>query len=318
MITRLYIFIILFLAAASAGLAQDSDIEEDSVIDLKNLPPPETIFNDIFNFYMDKGWFASPQPGVSGYGVGVSFGDVYDKATAITPSGFVNTGHPYTSRRLLAYRDMKTMKPRTQELVDDYPETGLFAIDFNKYGSLSPIGCLYRIGFGLQSQSGLLFSLDKSKKYLNFRNEKNNFKEAGVVVLDEWHLTGKFGLMKPIYGVFLKSEDQSLISQYYFAASFLATYSFYSHGMQYSQIADAKKYLRYSSGSDTLRLQDNVVFKGLDRFRSYVEFSVGFQILSTFGLLYELYFDLPVTSILNDAYWKQNLLGFRIEIQWED
>ena len=111
----------------------------------------------------------------------------------------------------------------------------------------------------------------------------------------------------PIYGAIIETDSMKLTSSYYFLTlGVVGAYSIYSSGGQYLQIADAKDALRYYSGWDTLRIQNDVVLDDINRFRVYTRIGIGAELSAgPVTMSVGFYYDLPMTTVLQDAAWKQ-------------
>jgi hypothetical protein len=125
-------------------------------------------------------------------------------------------------------------------------------------------------------------------------------------------LSTNAGIDIPLYGAFLESDVETISSYYYFAASASLSYILITGGTQYSQIANATDEIRYSNGSDTVNLLNEVTFNGLQHMRCAIDIGIGWQ-FTFHGALFgaELCASLPLTTVLNDTGWKQYFIGIR-------
>jgi hypothetical protein len=67
-------------------------------------------------------------------------------------------------------------------------------------------------------------------------------------------------------------------------------------------------------------LLDHVALDDLNRFRTSVDLSLGWNFTSSFGgASLEAFVTAPITSVLNDADWKQYYAGLRFSLgyQWQ-
>ena len=116
----------------------------------------------------------------------------------------------------------------------------------------------------------------------------------------------------PVYGIFFKSNIISVSSFYYLRGSIGASYAITTDATQYIQIADIKNQLRYSNAQDTATLSNAIRLPNLNRFRYELEFSAGWHLSFERVIFnFELYSTYPISSVINDAVWKQYIVGIR-------
>ena len=114
-------------------------------------------------------------------------------------------------------------------------------------------------------------------------------------------------------------EDITAYSFYYIYSGISASYTLSSKGTQYAQIANAKDIIRYNNGLDTINLKSNTSFSELNRFRYYLDIGIGWDFeASKVGLKYELFFSVPLSSVLKDTEWNQYKVGLNLSLylQW--
>lgn len=293
------------------------------------LPSLDDINPDEFEVESDMaasysiGWFPRPHTGFS-LSLLLGGGDVWDKAVGVRPAAFVPTTFAFTHRnpyddsaqRTIIKPFAKTDDSESEE--DEYPST-----NYNEYSLLFtanlPFPAVLRAGAGLLVTDGVLFSSDKTRRFLTYSGARQSFHEVGVVHREEWLLKGSIGLDIPVYGASAQLDDMSIASYYYVHGSLVGMAVVSGKGTQYSQIADVKDRLRYGNGTDTVQLQPRGAWSNTNTFRTALTVGIGWHISAQFFVFrFEPFVTFPFTSIFRDAEWKQYTGGVRVVLgyQW--
>lgn len=306
----------IFLLCCGAGYAQVPDGG-----DTTDLPPNPEDFkyeSDLIGHY-SHGWFPQAFPGHSlQYFGNAVFSDVYDVANNLRSASLRPTTVGFSWRNPYRGDEQDIKKPYKDDNEKEYPVT-----DYSEYGlsfTLNlPMPAILRLDGALRVMDGLLFSNDTTRSYLGLNGVPRPFKEISVVYLEEYRLAGSAGFDIPFYGVYLVSEVATISSVYYIHAAANADYALISRATQYTQIANAKSEIRYHNGADTVDLLDGVKLSGLNRLRTGIDVGLGWRFcVEGFALNFEMFANIPMSSVLNDADWKQVSGGFRIGLgyQW--
>lgn len=268
--------------------------------------------DDLFDHY-SHGWFPSCYNAREFTIYGSSFSDVFDKANNIRSNSFVSTTNgfcgssPYSKR---SYRDIKVMD-KDENTDEGYPVTNNDEYKFYLIQNLL-IPLQLRFDGGLRISEGMLFADDTTRSFLSLSGVKQNFQEVSVLHLKEHSAVVNIGLQMPVYGIFFKSNIISVSSFYYLRGSIGASYAITTDATQYIQIADIKNQLRYSNAQDTATLSNAIRLPNLNRFRYELEFSAGWHLSFERVIFnFELYSTYPISSVINDAVWKQYIVGIR-------
>ena len=256
-----------------------------------------------------KGWFPIPLEWNFNWGLYTKGGYIFNVADNITPTGLVKTQKPYSSsyNSDLDYLDFKEKFSDDDDGGSEDNEIYSVGLDFLLTPDIG-IPIQLRASTLITWNTGILYSEDRSKSYLNHDNETTSFLEIGNIILDETHLELNAGVNIPLYGAFVKSQVnyQSLYTLY-FGVSMTEMLS--SEATQYLQIGNAKDELRYENGRDTINLIENYELPTLRRTRFAFEAGIGMNfIISDFGILFEFTFTIPQSSILTDDIWEQSML----------
>lgn len=307
------VYTILFLIYALQAFSQ----EEDSVLDLKNLPPYVPPVNEV-KVSHSSGWFPIPSETYGDYSFGWAFGDNWDFARNLRSTGFVPTTYGFSGINPFSDKELERREAFTNSTNDEYKTTSYTTWEFDGKIAFKDIPFFHRFGFYFMNNVGMLYTKDKTKNFLNYRGEKASFTEGGIVTLDEWFVALKYGLMMPIYGVLFNIDDYSLNTFYYLSVSAIVAVSFESSGEQYMQNMNAKDQLRYSGGRDVYYMYKSHVFETLERFRIYADIGLGWDfIIGPIGINTELFCIYPITSVLEDAWWGQMKAGFRFKFNFK-
>jgi hypothetical protein len=295
--------------------------EPDSTYDDFGLDPEGyKVESDLIGHY-SHGWFPQPYTASTlSFMTNFIYADVFDFADGIRPGGFHPTTSPFTWHNPYIGNEREIMQAGKNETEDD----GFPVTEYSEY-SLSylynlPMPAIVRGDLQLRITDGLLFSNDTTRSYLALSGVKHSLKEVGVMHLAEYTLAGSLGLNIPFYGVFLESEATNVSSYYYLHVGASAGYVIVSKATQYAQIANAKDELRYGNSRDTVTFLQKKKLGDLDRFRTALDFSLGWGFATDFGAFsIEAFVTVPVSSVLKDAEWKQYYTGLRLALgyQWE-
>lgn len=298
----------------------DSLDMDEEYINLEDLKLEDDQFEpDNFNYKMTWGWFPVSKISDFNFNLSIDLGDIYDYARTIQSKSFSNTGLPYSHSNPMS-RDERKLSIKYKNLVneeDDFPATG-----FNSYGFefkfTFPFWIMLRSNLSVDVADGLLFTEKMEKNFLDFSGNLQSFKEVGIIYHEEVLLNWGLGFIFPIYGVLIQ-EDITAYSFYYIYSGISASYTLSSKGTQYAQIANAKDIIRYNNGLDTINLKSNTSFSELNRFRYYLDIGIGWDFeASKVGLKYELFFSVPLSSVLKDTEWNQYKVGLNLSLylQW--
>lgn len=286
--------------------------EADSVIDLLNLPPyVPPVAEQIVNH--SSGWFPIPPADFGKYSVVFDFGDNWDFARNLRSAGLVPTTNGFSGVRQFTKKQLERREPFTNEENDEYKATSYFNIEYEGIIAFGDIPIFHRFGINLTQNTGMLFTKDKTKNFLNYQNQKTPFTEGGIVTLEEWLVGLKYGWIIPIYGTIFNIDEFFLNSFYYISCSGMIAVAIDCNGEQYMQVIDAKDQLRYSGGRDVFYMMKSHAFDTIERFRAYADIGIGWNFdAGPVGIITELFCIYPLSSVLEDAWWGQMKAGFRI------
>lgn len=320
-VAAFWLMCVLVLGGAAVAQAQSNELP-----DLDSINPDEfEVESDMLGRH-SAGWFPRPYPGytLSFMVAGGQGSDVWDKASGLRSTALVPTTFAFTHRNPYANNDQRTIiKPfaRTDDSdgeEDEYPET-----DYEEYSLLFtanlPFPAVVRAEAGLLVTDGILFSSDKTRRFLAYSGTRQSFHEVGVLHREEWLLKGSIGVDVPVYGAFVQVEDLVISSYYYVHGSVTGVALISGKSTQYAQIADVKDGLRYANGTDTVRLQPRGEWDNVHSFRTALSVGIGWNIsVQFFSLRLEPFIMIPLTSVLRDAEWKQYMGGIRLSLgyQW--
>jgi hypothetical protein len=305
-------YILIFILTACISLNAQEAVPEDSILNLEELNPEEYVYTPDYEVHASYGWFPVPVDNYFNMSLEYTGGDISDLASWISPSGFVKTKFPYTGNNPLSGKERKIMRSNENLEVEDeeYPVTDFWSIGFHfKFNTRLPL--IFRIHTTFSFNEGLLFSLDETKNYLNFNGTKNPFKEASIVYQDEIMFNAGLNCLIPFYGAFAKIE---VPVQTYYYLSFGLNYSYplSSRTTQFSQIVDAKEFLRYNNGQDTIHLITEKPLTDLNYSRYHANIGLGMEFdISRIGMGLEFYVSVPLNSVVSDALWKQWIYGLK-------
>lgn len=292
--------------------------QDDQLPDLEHLDPDTFQLEDDLTLYHSTGWFPRPYAGFA-----LTFlwenGDIWDRASGIRSAAFVPTRFAFSHSDPYGDSDERDIKKSfSDEEDDDTPTTGYSGYSFALTANL-PVPAVLRLEAGFLVTDGLLFSSDRTRSFLTYNGTRRDFHEVGVVHLEEWLLKGSVGLNIPVYGAFLIAGEGAVSSYYYVHGGVTALWQVSNRGTQYAQIADAKDDLRYGNGADTVRLQPRASWDNVNTFRTAISAGIGWNFSGQFfSFSFEPFVMLPITSMLDDADWKQITGGVRLFMgyQW--
>lgn len=292
--------------------------QDDQLPDLEHLDPDTFEVEDDLTLYQSAGWFPRPYAGFAFTFLWES-GDIWDRASGIRSASFVPTKFAFSHRNPYGDSEERDIRESFSDDNDDgYPSTGFSGYSLALTANL-PLPAVLRLETGLLVTDGILFSSDRTRSFLTYNGSRRGFHEVGVVHLEEWLLKGSVGLNIPVYGAFLIAGEGAVSSYYYVHGGMTAMWQVSNRGTQYAQIADAKDDLRYSNGTDTVRLQPREAWDNTNTFRTAISVGIGWNVAAQFfSFSFEPFVLLPVTSVLTDAEWKQVTGGARLFIgyQW--
>jgi hypothetical protein len=308
---KLLIKIFVFFSL-TAALYCRQDTKSDSIWNLQDLTPLDTLIETKPNLYKSSGWFPNPIPKSHYFSISFKFGDIYDITSGLYSKSFTPTKLPFTGDENLSSDNRKIRKALSVKSFFSSPSTSYGEMELSHHLSTG-LNFLLKSSFSSGVLTSMLFSEDESRNYLGADGLKKSFKEVSIIELNEWYIQAGIGPVIPIYGGFLDVNDEIIASYYSITAKLSAQYSLWSSANQYYQIADAKDQLRYSSKSDTLRTLSEVKLTGLNRFRYGVDLSLSWD-LNTQGGGMGLSFDsfIPLSSVINDGDWKQ----YKFALKW--
>ncbi len=313
------IFILFFLILFTNNCLVNArdEIPTDSTLNLEELNPDEFVYTPDYEIHASYGWFPVPVDNYFNIAFEYMFGDVSDLASRISPSGFVKTKFPYTGNNPLSgdEREIKRAYENLEVEEEEYPETDNWSIGFHAlFNTKLPV--LFRIHTTLSFNEGMLFSLDETKSYLNYNGNKNQFKEASIVYQDEIMFNAGINCLIPFYGAFAKLEVP-IQTYYYLSFGINFGYPISSRTTQYSQIVDAKDFLRYNNGQDTVHLITEKTLSDLNYSRYHANVGLGFEFdVARIGFGMEFYVSVPLNSVVKDALWKQYIYGLKMNINF--
>lgn len=307
----------------------EDDWGEDWTLDSLNAEDFEFDTEQIF--HLSRGWFPTPFKAASIALTGIfPYADVFDRASGLRTRAFEPTTapfdwhNPYNGSAIGEFlgfenKERRILRPNEDEPVEDgYPRTlfGEFGLQFLYH---LPVPAILRANGAYRFADGLLFSEDTSRSYLSLDGVPRSFREIGVIYHEQHIVSGTVGLQIPVYGVFLDSDFGSIGSYYYLFGGLSGDYAFSAKTTQYAQIADAKDQIRYRNGQDTTTLMRRGTPEGINRTRTAVEAGIGWELSGEYVVLgFELFLSSPLTSLVDDAEWKQYYAGIRLNagFQW--
>lgn len=316
----IYAVVICKILLCAIAYSQELERNIDSTTaDFPDFTAEKLDFGDDFVKHNSSGLF--PQPFHGSY-IGLSsslFGDIWDQSRGFMSRSFVPTKFPFTGSNPFRNSDERSIyKPNSKdEFEGDYPATS-----FSQYNVWliynTPYHVVFRSSLSYSVANGVLFSEDNTRSFLTLSGFKRGFREIGVIHVKDYSLGGTLGFEIPIYGGFVDVEATKISSYYYVSFSVHSSYSVSTWATQYSQIADVKDELRFRSGSDTVRIVDDVHPTSFENFRYYYECTIGWRFSGVGSMLsFEPFILLPQKSIFTDSEWKQVIGGFRLSLLFD-
>ena len=324
MIKLIYILLIVIITLNSS-FGQQADA--DSTWDLENLDFEDYDNSSSISVEISSGWFPKTPKKLLQIGlISLQTGATFDIADNIRPKAFIPTTNGFSGYNFMKDEEREIREPFSTKIVKAnsnmpfigalyepnlYPDTDYGGFGFD-YCYTPDLPFNYGIRLKAFNNKGMLFSKDDSKSFLDVYGKKQKFTEASIIHLNEWSLNTGINFELPVYGAFISSINSMIGSYYFISAGINIDYVIWSEAYQFIQIADAKDKIRYSNGRDTLHLQTDAVLNGLNRFRFGIDFSFGWKYVTPpIGFNGELFVHIPLTSVIDDAAWKQYRIGYR-------
>lgn len=312
LLRRMTLLLVVFLCA---GIVQ---AQQEQLPNLEHIDPDEFTVEDDLTLYYSTGWFPRPYAGYT-FSLLMESGDVWDRASGIRSASFVPTRYAFSHSDPYGDSDEREVrKSFSEDNEDDYPETNLSGYSLAVTANL-PLPAVLRLEAGLLISDGVLFSSDRTRSFLGYDGTRRDFHEVGVIYLEEWLIKGAVGVNIPVYGAFVIAGEGAISSWYYAHGGVTAMWQVSNRGTQYAQIADAKDDLRYGNGADTVRLQPRDSWRNVNTFRTAISAGIGWNLSAQFfHFSFEPFVMLPLTSVLDDAEWRQVVGGVRFFLgyQW--
>jgi len=197
-----------------------------------------------------------------------------------------------------------------------YPVSDYYSFGLNlNFSTFLPFKINTKIGISMID--GVLYSVDKSKEYLNYEGKTKTLKELNIFHLSDYSMSLAVELEQPIYGVFVEQNDNIVVSYYYLKVGYNLDIPYSNNVVQYLQIADKKEDIHYRNGTDRFYLYDDEMWDLMFN-RNYLNFAVGLNTglvgVSTIGFEFEAKF--MQSSLFKDANWKQFNFGLNIFINY--
>lgn len=311
-------YIVLALALFFANdfcLARQTGEPADSVWNLFEFDEDSLAFEYELDFYKSLGWFPTPFSNYYNFSIYYNGGYNYSLAHGISSSSWLPTKFLYSQGNPLKDGEGDIKKTFSNENLSSAIKSGYFCIGLD-FRRAMPFPAFLRISGEALFTTTLLYSVDNEKHFINWKGERKKIKEVGTIHLYDVSLRGSVGFEFPVYGAYIKMDDDYLCNSYYLYSGFSAARPFYTKGTQFLQIATSKEEIRYINGRDTLRLVSDEKFKTMNPNRYFIDIGIGLDIEATgFGAQFELIASFPTNSILSDAYWGQLLFGFKTSLR---
>ena len=310
--------VLLFLIIISSANAQSGGA--DSTFDLNKLDYEKLKQRLVEDAVEEKsyGWFPTPSSGLFQIGV-YEFGNTYNYDL---PSNISSKNFFLPNQKLsgdiddLEDDDRIFREKNSDDEDDDYPET--YSEHFGLYFQYS----YFKFNAGIAHNNGIIYSQDKTKKFLNNKGELKNIRELNIFHFSEWAFSPGLEIEVPIYGGFYRNNYTAHNSYYYLSGGITLDIPFTNEVTQYLQIASPKNDLRYENGKDSLRLIHRE-FDNLQFLRYNLDLGLGWSgAFDTFGVgigvKFEFHTSLMLDSYLDDANWKQIRYGLKMSIFYSD
>ena len=290
------------------------EAEEDSIWNLEDLDFGQLEERTAKKMEESHGWFPKSITGMKQHGAVFCFGDNFDIAKGIRSKSFAPTSNPFSDDIFFKNKEREIKKPNSDEVYGEYPVTIYSEIGYDfLYSPDFPINLYGRID--VSQPLGLLYSREPKKHFLANNGNRKYLKEASIIYMYEWNLNAAFGFQIPIYGAFLKVGEIAVNSYYYLTMTPSFDFVFWSGATQYMQIANAKSEIRYKNGRDTIQMFEDKALPDLNRIRLGIDLAIGWNgAAGPVGTSFELFGYFPLTSVIDDAIWKQYRFGVRYKI----
>ena len=304
---------LIFIIISSSTLnAQEREWEPKSIESLlvDTLENKIEIDDELILNY-SKGYF--PIPLNTGFNIGVIFQRSYilNEAQNILPLGLIKTRNSYSSNSISEtdYLDFKKKFSNDNESSCITNESKSIGLEYKLTPSLE-LPLQIRASSLVTWNTGILYSLDYSKSFLDYKNNTRKYLEIGNILLEETILEFNLGLNIPIYGAFAnQSVNFSSLYTLYLGTNLSNIIS--SKTNQFLQIGDVKNELRFENGFDTLHIISDFELPTLLKSRFGFEIGLGTSVdFDGYGFQLDLKYYIPLESILTEVYWKQSKIIF--------
>ena len=307
------------------------EADEDSVWNLEDLDYDKLEERTPNTIEESHGWFPKSLKGMGQFGFLPAYmGDNFDVANNIRSKSFVKTTNPFSGKIFLNDDERAIKKKNSKDFYESswlpVPILGkLFespTFPVTVHGGIG-FDLTYSTGFPLNYygklvttiNSGLIFSKEPNKHYLDIHGNSKQLTEASIININEWSINSGFGVEIPIYGAFLKVGETFVSSYYYLSFGPSVDFVIWSSSLQYLQLAKPKNEIRYNNGQDTLSLFTDKALPNLNRIRLGVDVNLGWKFSAgPVGLGLEIFSYIPISSVIDDAIWRQYRVGFRYKI----
>ncbi len=306
---KLFIILLFNLLSFLPLIGQEAD--EDSVWNLEDLDYGELEERTTSKVEESHGWFPISPAGMKQKSFVLFLGDNYEVANKINSKSFSPTTNPFSDNITFSDKERQIKKKNKDEFSSSYPLSTYGAFGFEYMYSTGFLVNLYGT-LNLAQTTGLLYAPEPKKHFLNKDGKRVRLKEAGILYLIEWSLNPSVGIEIPIYGAFIKIGELSIHSYYYLTLGPSFDFVFWSGATQSMQIANVKSELRYKNGQDTLQIYEDKALPNINRIRYGVDVAIGWSgVANSAGTAFELFSYIPLSSVLDDAEWKQYHIGIR-------
>ena len=236
--------LLLLFVISSIALSQEREWKPKSFDSLGVASPEILLEEEDLQMKYSAGYF--PIPMNWSFTTGIIFQPAILNNTArhIRPTGLARTNFDYSGvfHSDDAYLDYK------QKFSDDNESNSL---DNDSYGIGLELLLTPKLGIPVQLRAsslitwntGMLYSEDKSKSFLDYNSHSRNYLEVGVILLEETIFELNTGINIPIYGAFISQQtDFSSLYTLYLGTNITKVIS--SSATQYLQIGDVKDKIR--------------------------------------------------------------------------
>ncbi len=299
--------------------SEDIIIEDDYFeFDYDNWEMDSLYFEDVLPIELSSGWFPKVIfTGKNSFFI-LSGTSRFNLADNITSNSFIPTTNSFSSntpksKTLETRRKFSNKTGKNKEQI--FKNNGAYESDFRFL--LKPINTFLVFKTGLSIEINQLFSVDKSRSFIDYDGEEKQFKEISIIQIDELNIKNSFFANIPIYGGFIKDGDDGIASFYYLTLGISTTYPMYSDGSQFMQIGDKKSEIRYDNGLIRQTLFKDKRLKTLNDWKYYYVFGVGWEVNTHIqNVRYELQCAYRANSALSDAKWKSFDINLNLCFSW--